>query len=215
MTLGNEEMRKTIQAVALMLAACLAGCATTGDYLANRGRDLADIVTIGTGLGGGVKVRIGPIQTGLFADMQMIALRGGQFPCENDGYMFPSNFELEALVVGFESFNPKTGRSVAKQRRKRFTAEGGDIPFVMVAEPPGCPSYYTQIEVAGGLLLNVRLGFNPGELLDFILGWGTIDIFGDDIEGKEDRTTKSTGHLKGRLQMSSDFKRCVPGEAGN
>jgi hypothetical protein len=175
-----------------MLAASLSGCATTGDYLANRGRDLADIVTIGTGLGGGAKARIGPIQTGLFADMQMIALRGGHFPCENDGHMFPSNCELEVLVVGFESFNPKTGRSVAKPRRKSFTAEGHDIPFVMIVDPPGSPAYYTQIEVAGGLLLNLRLGFNPGELLDFILGWGNIDIFRDDIEGKEHRTTQST-----------------------
>jgi len=187
-----QEMKRVTRASVLMLAACLTGCASTGDHLANRGRDLADIITIGTGLGGGAKARIGPIQTGLFADMQMIALRGGQFPCGNDGFVLPSNLELEAFVAGVESFNPKTGRSIAKQRRKSFTAEGGDIPFVMVAKPPGSPSYYTQIEVAGGLLLNLRLGINPGELLDFILGWASIDVFKDDIEGRENRTADLT-----------------------
>jgi hypothetical protein len=34
-------------------------------------------------------------------------------------------------------------------------------------------------------LQNVRCGFNPGELLDFILGWTTIDIFKDDIAGRK------------------------------
>lgn len=160
------------------------GCATSG-YMKDRMRDGADIFTIGTGLGGGVKARIGPVQTGLFADVQMVALRGGQFPCWNDAYMFPSNFELEGLFTGFESFNPKIGRSTAQQRRKSFTAEGHDVPFIIYVDPPGSPSYYTQIEVAGGLLLNLRLGFNPGELLDFVLGWVAIDIFDDDLGVKK------------------------------
>ena len=42
-------------------------------------------------------------------------------------------------------------------------------------------SYYTQIEAEVGLVGSVRIGFNPGELLDFLLGWTTLDVFGDDI----------------------------------
>lgn len=46
--------------------------------------------------------------------------------------------------------------------------------------------YYTQCEVAVGTFFpSIRLGFNPGELLDFILGWTTIDIFRDDLEKDE------------------------------
>ncbi len=45
--------------------------------------------------------------------------------------------------------------------------------------------YFTQIEVVAGLLGTLRLGFNPGELLDFILGWTTVDIFNDDRETRE------------------------------
>ena len=34
----------------------------------------------------------------------------------------------------------------------------------------------------------IKLGFNPGELLDFILGWTTIDIFSDDFEAKKQKS---------------------------
>ena len=44
------------------------------------------------------------------------------------------------------------------------------------------PSYYNQIEAVIGVGPSLRLGFNPGELLDFILGWTTIDIYKDDLE---------------------------------
>ena len=43
------------------------------------------------------------------------------------------------------------------------------------------PSYYTDIECVAGFLLLIRIGFNPGELLDFLLGWTTLDIYDDDI----------------------------------
>ncbi|MCX7009267.1 MAG: hypothetical protein NTY53_18815, partial [Kiritimatiellaeota bacterium] len=46
-------------------------------------------------------------------------------------------------------------------------------------------SYQVEAAVGGGLVF--RLGFNVGELLDFILGWTTIDIFGDDLESRESR----------------------------
>ena len=55
--------------------------------------------------------------------------------------------------------------------------------------PIACPSsqkietlaYLTQVEAVVGLGPSIRLGFNPGELLDFILGWVTLDIFNDDL----------------------------------
>jgi hypothetical protein len=37
-----------------------------------------------------------------------------------------------------------------------------------------------QIDVQAACWLGLHLGFNPLELIDFILGWTTIDIFGDD-----------------------------------
>lgn len=45
-----------------------------------------------------------------------------------------------------------------------------------------CWPYYTQVEILAGIGGGIRLGFNIGELVDFLLGWTTIDIYGDDIE---------------------------------
>ena len=61
------------------------------------------------------------------------------------------------------------------------------VPFITTGlrSPPGygrgLHPYYTQIEVTAALLVSVRVGVNAGELLDFILGWTTLDLFGDDI----------------------------------
>lgn len=40
--------------------------------------------------------------------------------------------------------------------------------------------YLTQCDLVLGLGYSIRLGANPGELLDFLLGWAALDIYGDD-----------------------------------
>jgi hypothetical protein len=68
-------------------------------------------------------------------------------------------------------------KEYACSRRGKDTVINCPGPFWASGQPP---SYFTQLEVSGGLLGCVRAGFNPGELLDFILGWTTLDIYGDD-----------------------------------
>ncbi len=46
--------------------------------------------------------------------------------------------------------------------------------------------YFTQIEVAAGFGPTLRFGFSIAELLDFVLGWTTIDILDDDIGIEEE-----------------------------
>ena len=41
--------------------------------------------------------------------------------------------------------------------------------------------YWTQIEVTAGAGPSVRVGFNPGELVDFLVGWFGVDLYNDDI----------------------------------
>ena len=55
----------------------------------------------------------------------------------------------------------------------------------------GSPALYTQLEVVIGLGGTLRLGFNPGVLLDFLLGWFTIDISYDDIELNKRKSNKT------------------------
>ena len=45
---------------------------------------------------------------------------------------------------------------------------------------PHLPSW-THLEAAAALGVGVRLGFNPGELLDFLLGFFGADLYGDDL----------------------------------
>ena len=40
---------------------------------------------------------------------------------------------------------------------------------------------WTQVEVTAAAGPAVTMGFNPGELADFIVGWFGIDLYGDDI----------------------------------
>ena len=72
------------------------------------------------------------------------------------------------------------------KRHKGFLAEA-PLPVIGVADQP---EYYSQVEVVVAIIRSLRLGLNPGELLGFILGWTTMDIYGDDLRAKT-QTEKS------------------------
>ena len=74
----GDEMKRVIQLAVLVLVAVLvSGCASTGGYFADRGRDAADILTIAGGLGAGAKGRVGPFALGLLYHREAIGLPGG------------------------------------------------------------------------------------------------------------------------------------------
>ena len=193
-------MKKAVQFIlALVVVATLTGCSTP--YMINRRRDAADIVTIGFGAGVGAKARVGPLQTGVLFENDLIALRGGEPVRSCFGEFDEGAFDVEFLFTGKEKFAPQELEPPYPQRGKTFKAYGGItwIPFVHLvdedADTRPCYSYYTQIELVGALLGSVRVGVNPGELLDFVLGWTTIDIFNDDIHVEGDYTyTIANGH---------------------
>jgi len=186
-------MKKIIQFTAFLSIVCLTGCASTGSYFVDRGRDVADIFTATAGMGAGAKVQLGPLQTGVIANADLAGLRGGKlFVYDNSNEIgFPDSGDLEAILYGTSWF------LYDRHRNKKFHDgpymlpiwDHGEVPFPFCRRPSyprkSCPAYYTQIEATGGLLGTVRLGFNPGELLDFIFGWTTIDIYNDDIEKRK------------------------------
>jgi hypothetical protein len=197
--------------VVVAVIASMTGCATP--YMIDRRRDLADIFTATVGEGiGGIKVRVGPFGTGLFNEFPMYGLRGGDTINPDkmvEGGKIP-NGEFQFLLLGGEGF---FGTTQNMTRAKSYSAimraginipvrltEQGDFSVAKIAEVQGCATnavrssrlaYFTQIEIAGGLIGTVRLGFNPGELLDFLLGWFGIDIFDDDLEAKKLKEMKS------------------------
>jgi len=182
-------MNRLIQLVVILsLGVIAAGCTTTG-YWTDRGRDAADIFTAAVGKDNGVKVRAGPVHAGIYAGADCAGLRGGEFAGHIERVMtwtregsFPNVYDVDITLMSVESFKPNE-MPTAKLRNKHFHALG--VPVFCAGVGPDSSSfpwyYYTQFEVCLGCLRGIRLGVNPGELLDFLLGWTTLDIFSDDL----------------------------------
>jgi hypothetical protein len=179
-----------VQLTGCLLSALCSGCATTG-YMGDRMRDAGDIFTATVGVGGGAKARVGPVTAGLFLNSDKAGLRGGEVFSSTDEFqrtprestsLIPIIHYCVLLFVN-DDFRATPEHDA---RHKSYQAISF-IPLVSwVVEPKLDPRakwpYYTQIEAAAGLGGTIRLGFNPGELVDFILGWTTIDIFNDDLK---------------------------------
>jgi hypothetical protein len=163
---------------ALLGVALLSGCTTSANYFTDRWNDAKDICTATVGVGAGAKARVGPIGTGLHWVRDYAGLRGGDFgdlkPKAND------TVDGGLLVFGVET-SPET--DAMRLRNKEYMTWQWlwfHTPAMMDdTHHPGV-SFYTQIEVAAGAGGSVRLGLNPGELLDFLFGWLGADLYGDD-----------------------------------
>jgi hypothetical protein len=179
-------MKPMMSCLAITFAAWLTGCATPG-YWADRGRDSLDVFTIQVGYGLGAKARVGPLQSGLLMDIGGPGVRGGDLmgieDVDSDGK--PAKQDYVGIVVGMESFY---GTGMTRRRGKSFSS--GQLAVIawpwrreesgwQFAKEPA--SFFTQIEAVGAAGPSFRLGFNPGELLDFILGWFPVDIYKDDL----------------------------------
>ena len=84
------------------------------------------------------------------------------------------------------------------------TSDGLAIPTPFVAaylerhraRGPWIHPYFTDLEVAAGFIATFRVGANPGELIDFLLGWTTLDIFSDDLEARNKKQEKSNQRIE-------------------
>jgi len=186
--------KMALLAVILLLAANTVGCEHSKAYLVDRGRDAADIFTLTVGLGAGARARIGPLHAGLAAVFDLGGLRGGRVVdyAEPSGHAKENAMTVETTVSSYETFGAYPPILGEPDRFKEFEARG--LPFVSYVEPPRYDEngplvhpYYTQVELVVALVAGVRLGANPGEMLDFLFGWVGVDIFKDDAEMKRAR----------------------------
>ena len=162
----------------LLGVALLSGCASSSNYFTDRWNDAKDVCTATVGVGAGAKARVGFFGTGLHVVRDYAGLRGGDFgalkPKENhagDGGV---------LLFGMET-SPES--EATQLRGKDYMASQWFFfytPAIMDDDHHPKAHFYTQIEVAAGVGGSVRLGFNPGELLDFLFGWLGADLYGDD-----------------------------------
>lgn len=163
---------------AMLLIVTMSGCASTKAYFADRGHDALDIFTVTAGVGVGAKARVGPCMLGSGLLFDIMGLQRGEFYFLDDMKDQGNGGDFMLVFAASEIFH-----SSPYVRQRGLINEEVQYIFLFPEDIKKIPAqYFTQIEVACGLLGSVRFGFNPGELLDFLLGWFGIDIYGDDIE---------------------------------
>jgi hypothetical protein len=101
---------------------------------------------------------------------------------------------------GFEAFTPsgeaaKRGKGfgavslvpfltthlqVSSDRPSTGSGQAGAESVERFESPNSITPYLTQVEATVGVVGTMRIGLNPGELLDFLLGWTTLDFYRDD-----------------------------------
>ena len=163
----------------IFIVVCGTGC-TTG-YWVDRGRDAADVFTLTGGYGLGGKARVGPVGTGLGGYFDVSGLQGGDVFYE--GIEDCDSGDLYLLLIGFEESHSS---EISRLRDKDFNSL---ILLGMSIDSSGgfCTTktdyswhYLTQLEISAALGVGLKVGFNPGELLDFILGFCNVDLYNDD-----------------------------------
>jgi hypothetical protein len=214
--------------VGLFLAACLsfmlAGCSTP--YMQDRKRDALDMVTLTLGNGLGVQAHAGPMQGGLLADEDLGGIRAGEqfgrfyvfsdyarrkYADTRSGTPDLKNMTFNFLLLGLDMFDGGRGRAQETSIRDRHKEVQGAligplwIPGQWIDNKSNEPAWpfiaqWTQLEATVGLWWSMRVGVNPGEMLDFLLGWATLDLYGDDAESKKARHAKE----KAAKGLSSD-----------
>ncbi len=146
-----------------------------GAYFRNRAMDARDIFTVTAIVGavGGAKAQLGPISLGLFAEIGHIG-HGTRLVGEYgllQGEVGKHKGDNITIIGGpLGDFELKAGSTRARDRNKPVNSND---------KYPA--SAYTRLGVAGGACLGLRFEFNPGELVDFLLGLFGVDMYGDDV----------------------------------
>lgn len=172
----------------MLVTLCDLGCA---GYLTQRLEDAGDIFTATAEVKSvGFKAQMGPWGgLGIYGsgrDAFGVGWIGGQ----STGYDF--NDVTQPPLLGFlQRFR---GFDDDRRRKEFHVVQSWGVPYLRAQTRPGAFSggfreagdwrrlapRYTQIEFAIGLWGGIRFGMNFGELIDFLVGWTTVDIFDDD-----------------------------------
>ncbi len=191
--MNRNHPHRAALATAALAAAALAGC--SAHERENRADDWAQIVTLTVGDGVGAQARLGPARLGLYKGEDRAGLRAGEFGSSWDTH---DNYDYLWLAYGREYFGGWATDKRLLQARK-VTAVTQYFPLINETRVPaphgfidlsGAPktargghnsAYWTQLELTLGIGGSLRVGFNPGELLDAVLGHIGIDIYRDDL----------------------------------
>ncbi len=158
----------------------LTGCAS---YWRDRGRDAGDMVGVSAGPGIGVTAQAGPAAAGLGMHLGVDGWEDGAVVTDQSSDV-PGSFVGSAIIL-----TRKYGGEYAADRDKAYWVDTlGVFPIGPATGARMAPSYFTKVEASVGLLVSVKVSVNPGEMLDFLLGFAGLDLYGDDV-GARSATT--------------------------
>ncbi len=175
-------------ALTLIALPALTGCT----YLANRGKDLSDIIFIGASAGGGMQLRARatPLLTaeiGAQKDERFYGWRRRNSEWEESSYgLFFANFWSPRL--GNEPFAPWSGWNLLKtsHTKAKFLSvpSEGEWKYHLFLLTPVDNVYWLDafdVEATVGLFfIGFQVGVRPGELLDLLAGIFALDPAADD-----------------------------------
>lgn len=183
------KMNKNIKVLTLLfLLALTVGCNAT--YLENRKHDSLDVITFTVGYGAGAKARIGPFNVGLLFNSDKWGLRkGSSFPSVGGTENSMGMGDITCTLLSYEGFGSGPGWDDCARIRGKYYSSKGYAGLTWIKNKKdrvnSIISYYTQLDIVLGLGGSLRLGFNPCEFIDLLLGFTTIDILNDDIKPNE------------------------------
>jgi len=187
----------TVIAVAALLL-CALGCSAFGRYVSNRVADLADVFVLEATYGPGLDVHAqatGYLGTALgYSEQSGVMLHGRRYGL---GERVSAGFILAACTISSGEEMKCLGAETAMPDRFGFWAML--LPLV-VSPAEGvyfgyAPTWPRSLDVEAGASAGVGLhvGVSPGELLDFVLGFTTLDLSHDDE--REEHELESWGML--------------------
>jgi hypothetical protein len=160
----------------ILLIPLMAGCA----YIHDRGRDACDMVTLAVEAPtANASIQVGKAVLGIGAGGgKGFGLRSGALGVYEAG-------EANILLTGVKYLVPNEDD---RNREKGYEYSYQWLPWRNENEgfigsfDEGRWFNAWQLEADLGLGIGVRAGVNLAEIVDFILGWTTLDICGDDIK---------------------------------
>jgi len=183
----GRRMRTAHTLLVLALIGALAGCASVKRYAFNRAEDLMDICTVELTAGPGADVHAqamnifgtavgwsrqhGLMMHGRYVGMGRRTTRGTLLTAATC-----AEGERMTSLHGPEGYLPRGGVWIGFVPAGYWRGDKGGAFHAYSIEGMGA----LDLAAGASLGVGVHLGFSPLELLDFIAGWTTLDLGGDD-----------------------------------
>jgi hypothetical protein len=187
--------RNLVLLLILMTAASVfSGC----NYLKNRGNDALDIADTGFIVNPHLKPQFG-LYFDFFTFMPLgysdIEAKGIGLGNRHAGYFDYTDERWGVLAWGswtygngeFDATDPHQARDDQRDLTERPSFNTGFVRQFTQGEAAPLPQHFGCERMCMLGWIGFHFAPHPGDIVDFLLGWTTLDIFKDDVYGKEDK----------------------------